>query len=127
MEHGPHLRPDVAFVRKYPPTIPEVRAAGSGAGAGGVISLAVVWLLGCWVWGASWSADKATDALAAVPFPINALIVATFAKVGGWLSGWLAHHSPAPPIPEPMPPDPPPPPPSPDAGIDLVTAELPVM
>ena len=76
-----------------PPTETKVVSAGAGAGGFALVSQAVIWLLGCWLWGASWDADKATDALAAVPFPLAALITAGAAWLGARVAGYLAPHT----------------------------------
>jgi hypothetical protein len=66
------------------------------------LAQAAVWVLGCWVWGASWDADKATVALASVPYPISILITGVFAYIGAHYAGWLAHTTPDP-VPVPVP------------------------
>ena len=75
------------------PTEAKVISARGGAGGFALVSQAVIWLLGCWVWGASWDASKATDALAAVPFPVSALITAGAAWLGAQIAGYYAPHT----------------------------------
>jgi len=107
----------------------KVVAGTSGAGAGFILSQFILWLLGCWAWGASWAADKAVDAIAAVPQPAAEMIGLVVTVIGAYVFGWLAPHTsrPVPPPPDPPVPDPSPPPPTPDAGIELVTGPLPVI
>jgi hypothetical protein len=107
----------------------KVVAGTSGAGAGFILSQFILWLLGCWAWGASWAADKAVDAIAAVPQPAAEMIGLVVTVIGAYVFGWLAPHTsrPTPPPPDPLPVPDPPPPPTPDAGIELVTGPLPVI
>ena len=75
------------------PVETKVVAGTAGAGAGAVVSQFVLWLLGCWAWGASWAAEKAVDAVAAVPGPVSALIVLVITVIGAYIAGWLAPHT----------------------------------
>lgn len=87
----------------------KVVAGAAGAGAGAVISQFVVWLLGCWAWGASWSADKAVAAVSAVPAPVADLVLLTVTVIGAYIAGYKAPHTHRPdpePTPEPIPPKP---------------------
>jgi len=101
----------------------KVVAGTSGAGAGFILSQFILWLLGCWAWGASWAADKAVDAIAAVPQPAAEMIGLVVTVIGAYVFGWLAPHTHRPepePAPEPPPLGPPPPPADPpDMGIAL--------
>ena len=74
----------------------KVIAAASGAGLGGAFGTFVLWFLGCLAWGAPWSADKATQAVAAVPEPVGALTVILVALVGSAIGGYEAPHTPRP-------------------------------
>ena len=88
------------------PVETKVVAGTAGAGAGAVVSQFVLWLLGCWAWGASWAADKAVDAVAAVPGPVSGLIVLVVTVIGSYVFGWLAPHTHRPdpaPVPDPPP------------------------
>ena len=71
----------------------KVIAAAWGAGLGGASSTFILWLLGFLCWGASPAADKATDAVAAVPQPVAALIFIAVASLGAGLGGYEAPHT----------------------------------
>jgi hypothetical protein len=75
------------------PVETKVVAGAAGAGAGAVISQFVVWLMGCWAWGASWDASKAVDAVAAVPAPVADLVFLTITVIGAWIAGYKAPHT----------------------------------
>jgi len=77
-----------------PPTENKVWAATIGSGAGLAISQAVLWLLGVTVWGASGSAPKAADAVAAVPAPIAAFLAVLLTVGLAYAAGWAAKHTP---------------------------------
>jgi hypothetical protein len=82
----------------------KVVAGTSGAGAGFILSQFILWLLGCWAWGASWAADKAVDAIAAVPQPAAEMIGLVVTVIGAYVFGWLAPHTHRPaPDPDPTP------------------------
>lgn len=104
----------------------KVVAGASGAGAGFVVSQFVLWLLGCWAWGASWSANDAVDAIAAVPRPAAEMIALVITVASGFFFGWLAPHTHLPPPdPEPTPAPIPPKPITLDHGLDVLTEPLP--
>lgn len=108
----------------------KVVAGTAGAGAGFVVSQFVLWLLGCWAWGASWTAGKAVDAVTAVPKPAGDMIALTVTVVGAYVFGWLAPHTHRPLEPAPVVADPPPQPAQlmlPELGLDdlLHTEPLP--
>ena len=74
----------------------KVIAAASGAGLGSAFGTFLLWLLGVLFWGTSAAADKATDAVAAVPEPVGALIVILVALTGSAIAGYRAPHTPRP-------------------------------
>jgi hypothetical protein len=67
-----------------------------GTGAGAVISAFVVWLLGVTVWGAPPDSPGATEALAAVPSPVAAIVGLLITVGGSFVGGYLARHTPRP-------------------------------
>ena len=108
------------------PVETKVVANAAKAGAGAVISQFVVWLLGCWAWGASWSADKAVAAVSAVPAPVADLVLLTVTVVGAWFAAYRAPHTHRPDL-SPVNPAPEKPPTKPvimDAGLDMLTEPL---
>ena len=84
------------------PTEAKVISARGGAGGFALVSQALIWMLGCTVFGAPWDASKATEALAAVPFPISALITAGAAWLGAQIAGYYAPHTSRPDLHEPV-------------------------
>ena len=106
------------------PVETKVVAGAAGAGAGAVISQFLVWLMGCWAWGADWAASKAVDAVAAVPAPVADLVLLTVTVVGAWFAAYRAPHTHRPdliPTPEPIAPKPI----TLDHGLDVLTEPLP--
>jgi hypothetical protein len=103
----------------------KVVAGTSGAGAGFIVSQFILWLIGCWAWGASWAADKAVDAIAAVPQPAAEMIGLVVTVLGAYIFGYLAPHT-SRPQPEPTPPPAAPKPITVDHRLDdLLTEPLP--
>lgn len=78
------------------PVETKVVAAAGGAGGGAVFAQFVAWLLGVTVWHVGFDADKAGDAVAAVPAPVYAMIALVVTILGGAIGGWLAPHTPRP-------------------------------
>lgn len=110
-------------MKKTAPVETKVVAGTAGAGAGAVISQFILWMLGCWAWGAPWAAGKAADAVAAVPGPVSGLVVLVVTVIGAYGAGWLAPHTPRP---APTPAVTPPKPVKlvhPDAGLDVLHTE----
>ena len=70
------------------PISPKAIAATGGAGAGAILGTFVNWLLGIFVWDASSASDKVSDTLAAVPYPVSALVALAISGVGAAVSGW---------------------------------------
>lgn len=70
------------------PVSPKAIAATGGAGAGALVATFANWLLGTLVWDASSAADKVSDALAAVPSPVSALVALVISGAGAAASGW---------------------------------------
>jgi hypothetical protein len=105
----------------------KVVAGTSGAGAGFVVSQFVLWLLGGWVWGASWTSNAGIDAIAAVPQPAAEMIGLVVTVIGAYVFGWLAPHTsrpvPLPPDPVPTPVPIPPKPITLDHGLDVLHTE----
>ena len=102
----------------------KVVAGTSGAGAGFILSQFILWLLGCWAWGASWAADNAVKAIAAVPQPAAEMIGLVVTVIGAYIFGYLAPHTHRPdpdPTPEPIAPKPI----TLDHGLDVLTEPLP--
>ena len=75
------------------PTETKVYAGTAGAGAGFIVSQFILWLLGCWAWGASWSAAKSLDAVSAVPGQVAAMIGLIVTAAGAWIAGRRAPHT----------------------------------
>ena len=75
----------------------KVWASTVGGGAGATVSTFVIWLLGVLVWGADSTAEAATDAVAAVPFPVIGIVGLAITVGGIFAGGYLAKHSPRPP------------------------------
>lgn len=71
----------------------KVIAAASGAGLGGAAGTCLLWLLGVFFWNASAAADHATEAVAAVPQPVAALIVILVGSLGAAIGGYEAPHT----------------------------------
>lgn len=70
------------------PVSPKVIAASAGAGAGGVISTFVLWLLGVTYWHEPNGADNVAKALAAVPSPVAAIITLVIGALVAAVAGW---------------------------------------
>jgi hypothetical protein len=70
------------------PVSPKTIAATTGAGLGAALSTLVTWVLGVTFWDASTDAAKATDAVAAVPAPVSAVIVLLIPAALAAFSGW---------------------------------------
>lgn len=68
------------------PLSPRVPSAVGGGAAGAF----VCWLLGVYVFGADNSAAAATDAIAAVPWPVLGVVIGGLTALGGWLPKDLA-------------------------------------
>ena len=76
------------------PVEAKVKAGAYGAGTAGVITTALLWLLGGTVWGGGLGASEVSDALAAVPAPVTALLALVVPAVGSWVAGYWAPHTP---------------------------------
>lgn len=70
------------------PVSPKVVAASAGAGLGAVLSGAILWGVGAGFFGAGWSAENASAAIAAVPTPLNGLIVGVIAVITAGVPGY---------------------------------------
>ena len=71
----------------------KVVAAAAGSGAGLAATAFVDWLLGVTVFGASNTAAKAADALAAVPAPVSAIVGIIITVGSTFLMGYAAPHT----------------------------------
>lgn len=61
-----------------------------GAVGGGAVGAFVLWLLGVFAFGGSMDAANATNAIAAVPWPIIGVVGPGLVALGGWLPRDLA-------------------------------------
>lgn len=68
------------------PLSPKVPGAVGGGAAGAFVS----WVLGVFAFGAPMDASHATDAIAAVPWPILGIVVAGLTALGGYIPRDLA-------------------------------------
>lgn len=78
-----------------------IAATGGSVGGAGVVSTFVLWLLGITVWGVPWTADKASEAIGAVPGPVQVLTVAVIGGLITFIAGYTAPHTnqePTPPV-----------------------------
>lgn len=71
----------------------KVYAAAVGTGAGAVVAAFVTWLLGVFVFGASASAQTASDAIAAVPGPVVGIVGLVITVGGSLVGGYSADHT----------------------------------
>lgn len=76
------------------PTESKVWGATVGGTAGYTISQFILWLLGVTLWGTSADALSATEAVTAVPEPVNGIVGLGITIAGVFLGGWLAKHTP---------------------------------
>jgi len=74
------------------PIHPKARAAASGGGAGAVAATFVLWLLGVAIWHQPNGADQATAAIAAVPWPVAAVVLLAVPAAGAFLNSYTAPH-----------------------------------
>ena len=74
----------------------KVIAAAAGSGAGAAVGSFLLWLLGVVVWHMPDTAAHATDAVAAVPGPVSAVVLAGLAIAGSAVGGYAAPHTPRP-------------------------------
>ncbi|MEZ0577209.1 hypothetical protein [Nocardioides sp. MH1] len=70
------------------PVSPKAIASTAGAGLGAALTTLLTWVLGVVFWDADSSADKAGDAIAAVPTPVSGIVIlvipVALAAVAGW-------------------------------------------
>lgn len=85
---------------KNAPVEGKVWASTVGGGAGATVSSFVLWILGVLVWGAPSNASSATDAVAAVPFPVIGVVGLVITVGGVFIGGYLAKHTPRPAVTE---------------------------
>lgn len=81
------------------PVEAKVLAATVGSGAGSAVGTFLLWLLGVLVWHQPDGADKAGDAIGAVPSPVAGLLLVVVSAAGAAVAGWLAPHTHVPPLP----------------------------
>lgn len=75
------------------PEAKAVAATGAAGFSGGAAILFVLWLLGTQVWDAPSDAVHANAAIAAVPFPVNALVGAGVTALLTYAAAYLAPHT----------------------------------
>lgn len=80
----------------------KVYAATVGTGAGAIVSAFVLWLLGVTVWGVAFTANAATDAIAAVPAPISGMVGLLITVAGSFAGGYLGDHTERPDLEKPL-------------------------
>jgi hypothetical protein len=85
-------------VAQYP-TEPKVVAATSSAGLAAIVAGYVNWQIGVSVFHASASGAKVSEAVAAVPQPLSALLLAAIPAAAALIGGYLAPHAARPPEP----------------------------
>lgn len=73
------------------PTAPKVIASTAGGGAGAAFGTLAVYVIGVFCPGGSFDASTVDKTLAAVPWPIAAVVPILLAAAGAYLSG---HHAP---------------------------------
>jgi hypothetical protein len=71
----------------------KVWAAVAGSGVGASVSAFLLWILGVTVWGQSNAADKAVNAITAVPAPVAGLLTVAVTILGTFVSGYAAPHT----------------------------------
>ena len=71
----------------------KVIAAAAGSGAGAAVGSFLLWLLGVVVWHMPDTAAHATDAVAAVPGPVSAVVLAGLSIAGSAVGGYAAPHT----------------------------------
>lgn len=76
------------------PTAPKVVAATLGGGIGGTLGTAVVYVIGVFCPGGTFDASNVDKTIAAVPWPLAALVPGALAAVGAAYAGWKAPHQP---------------------------------
>jgi hypothetical protein len=76
----------------------KVIAAPLGTTIGLTVGAFIVWLLGVLIWHAPDTADHASFATASVPGPVQALVVFVLGLAGTAIAGYLAPHTPRPPV-----------------------------
>jgi hypothetical protein len=76
------------------PVETKVVAATAGSGVGAVVGTFAIWLLGVTVWNQSNASDNASAAIAAVPAPVQGIVLLGISTILAFLSGLLAPHTP---------------------------------
>lgn len=71
-------------------------AAPVGGSLGGALTSFILWLLGVLVWHVPSASSSAGDAIAAVPWPVTALLVIIIPGGLAYVAAWLAPHTPRP-------------------------------
>lgn len=71
----------------------KVFAGTIGAGVGLAASQLILWLLGVMVWGAASTAEEASNAIAAVPQPVNGAVMALLTLGTAFVSGYFTKHA----------------------------------
>jgi hypothetical protein len=70
------------------PISPKAIASTTGAGLGAAIATLITWILGVLVWNESSGASNVSDALAAVPSPVSAVVLLVIPAALAAISGW---------------------------------------
>lgn len=76
------------------PVEAKVWAGTAGSGVGAALSAVILWALGVGFWGAVGDAAHATDAVAAVPFPVAAVVGLGVTGAVTFGAAWWAKHTP---------------------------------
>lgn len=71
----------------------KVIAAAAGSGLGAASATFILWALGVAVWNVPSAANRVTDAVAAVPAPVSALVAIVVTLVGAFTAGYAAPHT----------------------------------
>lgn len=77
------------MAKKNAPLSPRVPGAVAGGGVGTAVGYVVAWALGAFVFGVGDAGDKATAAIAAVPWPVLAVVLIIVPGVCAWIGGYL--------------------------------------
>lgn len=88
---------------KGSPVETKVALQAGGGTLGAALSGFIVWLLGVTVWGVPFTADRATDAMGAVPLPVSGLLAVLLTIGLGAYAGYAAPHTARPDLENPQP------------------------
>jgi hypothetical protein len=71
----------------------KVVAAATGSGVGAAAGTFVLWVMGITIWHVPNTADRAAEAVGAIPSPVSTLVLVVIAAIGSAVGGWLAPHT----------------------------------